>query len=91
MNRAVRPAILAVLLAGMVLTLVMAPSTLEAQQTPPGERPTGYGEREGPTSDEIALRPLAGDAGDPTWWIVSAIAVLVVGGGAAVLYLRRRA
>jgi hypothetical protein len=91
--RVVRPAILAVLLAGIVLTLVLAPSALEAQQTPPGTAggTAGYGERLGPTAREIALEPLARDGGDPTWWIVSAIAVIVIGSSAGVLYLRRKA
>ena len=89
--RALRPTILAVLLAGIVLTLVLAPSTLEAQQTPPGGRPSGYDVRRGPSSPEIALSPLAGESADATWWIVSVIAVVVIGSGAGVLYLRRKA
>jgi|GEM_PF-2766289 len=89
-----RPAILAVLLAGIVLTLVMAPSALDAQQAPPGEAPaTGYGA--GPSHGAVAARvldikPIPSPASNPViWWVVAVLAAALVLGGGLLLHRRR--
>lgn len=95
MARSARPLVLALLLAGMVLTVVMTPSALLAQQGPPGTLPpSGYGAAPstgpaGPRLLALAGNSLGGGIGD-IWLVLGIIVGIVVLGGAA-LYLRSRA
>ncbi|MGI9032722.1 MAG: hypothetical protein DLM65_08330 [Candidatus Aeolococcus gillhamiae] len=92
MTRTLRPIFLTVLLAGMALTLVMAPSALQAQQAPPGSAPaTGYGAapNHAQSARDIALGKLGGGSTNAVWWIVAVVVALLLIGAAVALYLRR--
>lgn len=91
--RAARPAILAVMLVGTVLALVLMPSTLQAQQGPPGQLPdTGYGAAPSkgrtPPREIGLLGRRASSAADVSLVVGVVVAVAIVGG--ATLLVRRR-
>ncbi|MDP8993292.1 MAG: hypothetical protein M3N31_09635 [Actinomycetota bacterium] len=89
-----RPFLLWTLLLGIVLTLILAPSALDAQQGPPSQAPaSGYGTvgQRGPMPPrELAL--LADDDGASTTRQLLTFglpALLLAGGGIALLRMRR--
>lgn len=93
MVRAFRPIILTVLLAGIALTIVMAPSALQAQQAPPGSAPaTGYGA--GPSyaqsARQIALGQVAKGSSNTVWWVVGVVVAFLLIAAAVTVYLRRQ-
>lgn len=94
-GRRSRALILAVLLAGIVLSLVMAPAALEAQQAPPGQSQGGggggYGGGGGPMIPKGLF--LAGQSSSSGWswlWILVVVAILALL-GALVYRIRGRA
>ncbi len=93
--RAVRPILLGTLLAGMLLTLLVAPSALQAQEgAPPGTAPpSGYGAA--PSQGTVPARQVAliaqAGGGSAIWWLVAGVFVVILLLGAATLYLRQRA
>lgn len=93
--RYARPLALWTLLAGIVLTIVLAPSALQAQQGPPGQAPaSGYGAvaRSGTVPPrDLALASNATQAGTAWWWLllVLLLALLLVVGGVAYARSRR--
>ncbi len=87
--------VLATLLAGIVLSLVMAPSALQAQQAPPGRSQGGggggYGGGGGPVIPKGLFLTGQSSSSSSAWlWLVVVIAILALLG--ALLYrIRGRA
>lgn len=92
MTRALRPIFLTVLLAGMLLTLVMAPSALQAQQAPPGRGSVGYGEvaAAAPDARQISLGKISSGSSNAVWWVVAVLAAVLLVAAVVTIYLRRQ-
>jgi hypothetical protein len=93
--RYARPLALWTLLAGIVLTIVLAPSALQAQQGPPGQAPaSGYGSvsRSGtipPRDLALASNSTKGGASGVWLLLVLLLLFLLVVGGVAYARSRR--
>jgi len=83
-----RALVLGLLLAGMVLSVVMAPSALQAQQQPP-QGDAGYAGGAAGMPNGLALAAHTGSSGSSWPWVIAVVVVVLALLGAALVYLIR--